>query len=178
MKFKNSAIIFSLILMFSIFNFPFASAYSPFPPSCIEGQSWDFVNNECRGPENIGEIEQPGAIGGFFGKLKMAFSNPETKAKLSAVLTAEQIAHLENSLAEGNYKEALGAAEDIRRTIGNSGGYLEEYGKGTPLEYDEVFNKGPYTDYRYVEGMWITNLARMNEMSSEINSFHILSASS
>ena len=170
MRFKNSAIIFSLILVFSFFNIPFVPAPSHPVSVCENGQVYDFLDGDgCKTNEEVwNNIEPPGFIGGFFGKLQMAFSNPETKAKLSAVLTAEQIAHLENALADGNYKEAQGTAEDIRRTIGGSGKYLEEYGKGTPLEYNDAFNEGPYTNYRYVEGMWTTNTGKIYEINSEL----------
>ena len=95
MKFKNSAVIFSLILMFFIFNIPFVPgpSHPEYVGECGDGEVYNFLyGGGCNTQEEIWtDVEPPTFFGGFFGKVKFAFSSPETKIKLSAVLTAEQI---------------------------------------------------------------------------------------
>ncbi|MEK6844655.1 MAG: hypothetical protein AABX44_00175, partial [Nanoarchaeota archaeon] len=171
MKFKNTAVIFSLILIFSIFSAGFASAFSPLPPEylCDDGEVYDHYSGICKAEEEIWKnIKPPTVFGGFFDKAKIAFSNPEVKTKLSAVLTAEQIAQMEQALEEGNYKEAMGVAENIRRTLEKSGGYLEEYAIGTELEYNEDFMNGPFRDFRNVEGMWTETISGIDRIEDNL----------
>jgi len=74
MKYKNSAIIFSLILMFSIFNLPFASAYSPLVLYCEDGTV--LYSGECNTQEEIWDSVEP-SKGGFFDKLRITLANPD-----------------------------------------------------------------------------------------------------
>jgi len=162
MKYKNSAIIFSLILMFSIFNLPFASAYSPLVLYCEDGTV--LYSGECNTQEEIWDSVEP-SKGGFFDKLRITLANPETKVKLEATLVAGQIAYLEKSLEEGNYKEVRGAANDIRTSLKKSGRYLEEFGDEKEFNYgDYSSGVGPFYDYRYIEPQWTHAISEMDRV--------------
>ncbi len=171
MKFKNTAVIFSLVLIFSIFNMGFVPAPSHPVEICSDGKVYDFVsgNGECKNNEEIWEnVEPPTFFGGFSTKLKFAFSSPETKLKLSAVLTAQQIAQLEEALAEGDYKKAEAVSEDIRQTFEKSGRWLEEF-NGEGINYNE-FYKGDdeFNDFLYTKRMYVQDIEKLNEIQGTI----------
>ncbi len=172
MKFKNTAIVFSLILIFSIFSTSFVSSFSPLPPEylCDErGMVYGFYSEGCGAKEEIWEnVKPPTVFGGYLDKVKIAFSNDEVKLKLNAILTAEQIAKMEQALEEGNYKKAMGVAESIGKIIGESGGYLEEYAIGTELEYNEDFMNGPFRDFRNVEGRWTETMSGIDRIEDNL----------
>ncbi len=154
------------MLIFSLFSFSLISSFSPFVVYCEDGTV--IYEGECSTPDDIWNNVKPSKIG-FFDKVQLAFSNTETKTHLSAILTTEQIAYLEKSLEEGNYKEAQAAAENIRATLEKSGRYLEEFGEGTDLEYNEEFmNTGPFRDFRAIEEKWLVNTEKISEIKSEV----------
>lgn len=170
MKYKNTAVIFSFVLIFSIFNMGFVPA--PSHPSYIcEGEGvYDFISDEgCKNTEEIWEnIEPPTFFGGFSHKVKMAFSSPETKLKLSAVLTSQQIAQLEEALAEGDYKKAETASEEIRQTLEKSGRWLEEF-NGEGVNYDEFYRgDDEFNDFLYTERMYVQDIEKLNEIKTTI----------
>ncbi|MBI2004497.1 hypothetical protein HYS72_03485 [Candidatus Pacearchaeota archaeon] len=141
MKFKNSAVIFSLILMFSIFNLPFvpAPSHPEFVGECGAGTFHDFINDECRSPEFIGEVESSGFFGGTFEGIRYALSNTESKARLSALFTAEEITQFEQALADGDYESVEKAAGEIGRRMSQSSNAMENYYGGVdPGYYDYI----------------------------------------
>ena len=161
-KFKNSAIIFSLILVFSIFSASFVFAFSPFVLYCEDGTV--LYSGECNTQEEIWDSVEP-SKGGFFDKLRITLANPEKKIKLEAVLVAGQIEYLEKSLEEGNYKEVRGAANDIRTSLKKSGRYLEEFGDKKEFNYgDYSSGVGPFYDYRYIEPQWTHAINEMDRV--------------
>jgi len=80
-------------------------------------------------------------------------------------LVAGQIAYLEKSLEEGNYKEVRGAANDIRTSLKKSGRYLEEFGDEKEFNYgDYSSGVGPFYDYRYIEPQWTHAISEMDRV--------------
>ncbi len=171
MKTKSLVILFSLILLFSIFNMGFIPAFSPLKFVCSDGQVYDYIHESggCSTLDTIEDFgEPPTFFGGFSHKLKFAVSSPETKVKLLAVLTDKQIAQLELTLAEGDYKKAEAVSENIRKTLEKSGRWLEEF-SGEEVNYNE-FQKGEgeFNDFLYTKNMYVQNIEHLNGIKGEI----------
>lgn len=172
MKFKNLAVFFSLVLIFSIFNMGFVPAPSHPTYICEDGKVYDYINGDgCSTLDSIWEFTEPPKFyeDGFFHKVKIAFSSQETKSNLAAVLTAKQISQLEQALERGDYAEAQKASEDIRRTLGDSGRYLEEFG-GKDIVNSEEFYKGSgvFNDFLYTKRMYVQDIEEISKIKSEI----------
>ncbi|MEK6928409.1 MAG: hypothetical protein AABW65_00445 [Nanoarchaeota archaeon] len=160
--------IFICFLSFALFFSSSVYALSPIY-GCGEGQVYYFYSSTCVSPEDVGEgISPPGFIEGFVDKIKLAISNDEQKAKLSAEVTAEKVAAFEKAIKEGDYSEAKQQAEKIRRGLTPSGKYIEDFGGGV-INYEEFKRgEGKYNDFYQMKGMWTETLGRVEEMKREV----------
>ncbi|MEK6915092.1 MAG: hypothetical protein AABW89_00945 [Nanoarchaeota archaeon] len=105
--------------------------------SCDEGQYYDFVNEECRLPEFMGEVEHPGFVEGMFRGMRYFLSNDEAKSRLSAEIGAEKLTELETALEVGDYTLVKSIAEEFGSEMQRAGEVMNHYYDGVDITYED-----------------------------------------